>query len=202
MGISVHSNSTGFVMSELSHITHQDNFHIATVGSRKGRTVPLTHHIFRENFGWVAQPSSPHPTLSMITTACPEDHDNFGHPVSDISSMTSCVQISVCDTGCMSATIPPAAAHKVGFKRKDIIPMTSGMNGAGKGDLGVVGAVVMQFHMVTEAGQDQAAVLRVHQGGQDLHEQAGASTAGYQWGELSFARQPQSQPYFRPKHRI
>ena len=102
----------------------------------------------------------------------------------------------------MSATIPPAAAHKVGFKRKDIIPMTSGMNGAGKGDLGVVWAVVMQFHMVTEAGQDQAAVLRVHQGGQDLHEQAGASAAGYNWAELSFARQPQSHLHFGLKHRM
>ena len=76
VGISVHSNSTGFVMSELSHITHQADFHLATVGSRKGRTVTLTHHIFSENFGWIAQPSSPHPTLSMITTACPEDHDH------------------------------------------------------------------------------------------------------------------------------
>ena len=57
MGISVHSNSTGFVMSELSHITHQDNFHIATVGSRKGRTVTLNHQIFSENFGLIAQPS-------------------------------------------------------------------------------------------------------------------------------------------------
>ena len=153
VGISVHSNSTGFVMSELSHITHQADFHLATVGSRKGRTVTLTHHIFSENFGWIAQPSSPHPTLSMITTACPEDHDNFGHPVSDISSMTSCVQISVWETGCLSAAIPPAAAYKVGFKRKDFIPVTSRMNGAGRGDLGVVGAVVMLFHMVTEAGQ-------------------------------------------------
>ena len=76
VGISVNSNSTGFVMSELAHITHKADFHLATVGSRKGRTVPLTHHIFKENFGWVAQPLSPHPTLSMITTACPEDHDH------------------------------------------------------------------------------------------------------------------------------
>ena len=89
----------------------------------------------------------------MITTAYPEDHDQFGHPVSDISSMTSCVQISVCDTGCMSADIQPMAPYKVGFKRKDFIPVTSRMNGAGRGDLGVIGAVVMQFHMVTEAGQ-------------------------------------------------
>ena len=80
--------------------------------------------------------------------------------------------------------------------------MTSGMNGAGKGDLGVVGAVVMQFHMVTEAGQDQAAVLRVHQGGQNLHEQAEASAAVYHWAEITFARQPQSQLHFRPRHRM
>ena len=146
------SNSPGFMMSELAHITHQADFHLATVGSRKGRTVPLAHHIVSENFGWIAQPSSPHPTLSMITKACPEDHDQFGHPVSDISSMTSCVQRSVCDTGCMSAAIPPTAAYKVGFRRKNFIQMTSRMNGAGRGYLGVIGAVV-KFHMVTETGQ-------------------------------------------------
>jgi hypothetical protein len=67
--------------------------------------------------------------------------------------MTSCVQISVCDTGCMSAAISPAAAYKVGLKKKDFIPVVSRMNGAGRGDLGVIREVVMQFHMVTEAGQ-------------------------------------------------
>ena len=62
--------------------------------------------------------------------------------------MTSFVQILICDTGCMSAAITPMAAYRVGFKRKDFR-----MNGAGRGALGAIGAVVMQFHMVTEAGQ-------------------------------------------------
>jgi hypothetical protein len=53
----------------------------------------------------------------------------------------------------MSAAIPPMAAYMVGFKRKDFIPVVSRMNGAGRGDLRVIRAVVMQFHMVTEAGQ-------------------------------------------------
>ena len=153
VAVSVTSNSKGFVMSELAHITHQADIHLATVGSRKGRTVPLTHHIFDENYGWIAGPSAPHPSMSMITTACPQDHDQFSHPVSAISNMTSSVQTSVCDTGCMSTAIPPEAAYKVGFRRKDFIPVTSRMNGAGRSDLGVIGAVVMQFHMVTETGK-------------------------------------------------
>ena len=55
VSIIVNSNSAGFVMSELAHITHKADFHLATVGSRKGRTVPLAHHIFSENFGWIDQ---------------------------------------------------------------------------------------------------------------------------------------------------
>jgi hypothetical protein len=153
VGISVKGNSTGFVMSQLAHISHKAAARLATMGSRKGRMVPLTHHVFSEDLGWISQPSAPHPTLSMITTSSTEDHDQFGHSVSDISSMTSFVQILICDTGCMSAAIPPMAAYRVGFKRKDFIPVVSRMNGAGRGDLGVIGAVVMQFHMVTEAGQ-------------------------------------------------
>ena len=122
VGISMDDNSKGFVMSELAHITHKADICLATVGSKKGRTIPLTHHIFSENFGWIEQPSAPHPTLSLITSACPEDQAQFGHPISDMSSMTSCVQISVCDTGCMSAAIPPGAAYKVGYSRKGLHP--------------------------------------------------------------------------------
>ena len=140
-------------MSELSHITRQADIRLATMGSRKGRTVPLTHHIFSEDSGWIAQPSAPHPTPSMVTTACPKDHSQFGHPVSSISCITSCTQVCVCDTGCMSTAIPPSAAYKVGFKRKDFIPVASRMNGAGRDDLGVTGAVVMQFSISTETGQ-------------------------------------------------
>ena len=148
MGIRVKGDSTGFVVSQLAHISHKADTRLATVGYRKGRTVPLTHHVFGEDLGWISQPSAPHPTLSMITTSSTEDHDQFGHSVSDISSMTSFVQILICDTGCMSAAIPPMAAYRVGFKRKDFR-----MNGAARGALGAIGAVVMQFHMVTEAGQ-------------------------------------------------
>ena len=53
----------------------------------------------------------------------------------------------------MSTAIPPSAAYKVGFKRKDFIPVASRMNGAGRDDLGVTGAVVMQFSISTETGQ-------------------------------------------------
>ena len=151
--INVHKGDNGFVISNLSHITRQADLRLATVGSKKGRTVPLTHHIFSEGSGWTAQPSAPHPTLQMVTTACPEDHSQFGHPVSNISSMTSCTQACVCDTGCMSTAIPPSAAYKVGFKKKDFIPVASRMNGAGRDDLGVIGAVVMQFSIATDTGK-------------------------------------------------
>ena len=50
-GINMNDNSNGFVMSELAHITHKADLCLATVGSKKGRTIPLTHHIFSENFG-------------------------------------------------------------------------------------------------------------------------------------------------------
>ena len=146
-------NSKGFVMSQLSHISSVADINLATVGSKKGRVVPLTHHIFTDERGWIATQSAPHPTMSTITTACHEDHDCFSHPVATKDSMTSCVQPIVCDSGCQSTAIPPTAAYKVGFKRKDFFPVTSRMNGAGRSDLGVIGAVVMQFHTVTKAGQ-------------------------------------------------
>ena len=38
------------------------------------------------------------------------------------------------------------------FTKLDLIPVVSRMNGAGRSDLGVIGAVVLTFNRVTESG--------------------------------------------------
>ena len=152
VGTIVADNSNGFVMSELAHITFRADICLTSVGNSKGRSVPLTHHVFTEDAGWTDMPSAPHPTLAMSTTASPKDHDQFGHPIADTKRMNSKMQTIVCDTGCMSTAIPPTAAYMVGFKRKDFIPVVSRMNGAGRSDLGVIGAVVMEFNMTGDSG--------------------------------------------------
>ena len=45
----------------------------------------------------------------------------------------------------MSTAIPLQLAYKLGFKKKTLIPAAATMNGAGKNDLGVVGAIVIEF---------------------------------------------------------
>ena len=122
--------------------------HLALVGSKKGRVIPMTHHIFSKERGWVAKPSSPHPTMLMIATPCPDDHLEFNHPVGDRKSLSGDVEhVVVADSGCQSTAIPPSVAYKAGYRRKDFLPVTSRMNGAGRSDLGVIGAVVLDFRI-------------------------------------------------------
>ena len=131
--VGVVDSGKGFVMSHLPHINSRADLNLATVGSNKARggwCLSLT--MSYEDHGWTVKQSAPHPTLSTITLACPEDHDHFGHPVTVTDSMTSCVQPIVCDSGCQSTAIPATAAYKVGFRRKDFFPITSRMNGAGR----------------------------------------------------------------------
>ena len=45
----------------------------------------------------------------------------------------------------MSTAVPLTSAYKLGFKKKTMIPAIASMNGAGKNDLGVVGAIVIDF---------------------------------------------------------
>ena len=54
--------------------------------------------------------------------------------------------LPVCaDTGCQSTAVPPSYAYKAGYKRKYFIPVASKMNGAGRSDLGVLGAVILEL---------------------------------------------------------
>ena len=122
--------------------------HLAMVGSKKGRVIPVTHHIFSAERGWVAKPSAFHPTMQMIANPCPDDHTVFNHPVGDRKGLSGDMEhLVVADSGCQSTAILPSVAYKAGYRRKDFIPVTSRMNGAGRSDLGVIGAVVLDFRI-------------------------------------------------------
>ena len=125
--------------------SHED-ISLATVETRKGRTIPLTHHIFDKEWGWIAKPSAPQPTIFVTAETCPEEHSKFGHSVVKGTFPSSVFSSHVvADTGCQSTAIPPSYAYKIGYKKKDFIPVVSRMNGAGRSDLGVVGAVFVKF---------------------------------------------------------
>ena len=135
-----------FIGSELEGIFSLNDMSLAVVGNKKGRVIPLTHQIFDRDRGWLAKPSAPHPTILVTATPCPHDHSEFGHTVANAADL-KLVQLSpVCaDTGCQSTCVPPRYAYQAGYKRKDFIPVASKMNGAGRSDLGVLGAVVLEF---------------------------------------------------------
>ena len=101
-------------------------------------------------------PSAPHPTIFVTARPCPEDHIQFGHPVTKGTSLQSAFSSPVvADTGCQSTAIPPSYAYKVGYKKKDFIPVANRMNGAGRSDLGVIGAVVVKFTCTGPDGKTQ-----------------------------------------------
>merc|ERR1711895_389604 len=143
-----------FIGQQLSGVFSQHDISTATVGTRKGRVIPLNHHVFDKDRGWMAKPSAPQPTILVTAKPCPDDHSQFGHPVTNSASLRPVLSSSVCaDTGCQSTAIPPSYAYKAGYRKKDLIPVASKMNGAGRSDLGGVGAVVMKF-TCTGAGDE------------------------------------------------
>ena len=143
-----------FIGSQLHGVISNNDLILATVGSKKGRVIPLTHHIHDKSRGWIAKPSSPHPTILVKAHPCPDDHHEFGHPVTDRAALKDVTGCSVvADTGCQSTVTPPSFAYKMGFKRKDFIPVSSKVGGAGKHDLGVIGAVVIEFSSTASNGE-------------------------------------------------
>ena len=88
-----------FIGMEIGVIRNSAELKLATVGtSRKGRRIPLHHHIF-ENNSWVAGPPASQPTCWTTATPCPKDHADFGHPVDDPRSLHQTQVSTVTDTG-------------------------------------------------------------------------------------------------------
>ena len=112
----------------------------------KKPVIPLPHKIFDKEHGWQSKPSMSQPVLSMTVTPCPTDHEDFGYAPKQCKKLKPTFHSPVCtDTGCQSTAISTKLAYKVGFGKQDFIPVASKMNGAGRNDLGVIGAVVMEF---------------------------------------------------------
>ena len=136
---------TTFIGQQLEGVFSLNDFSLATVGNKNGRVTPLNHHIFNKDRGWVARSYTPHPIL-VTTTPCPADHCKLGHPVTNAAALKPVHSLPMCaDTGCQFTAVPPSYVYKAGYKRKDFIPVSSRMNGAGRSDLGVLGAVIMEF---------------------------------------------------------
>ena len=105
---------TTFIGSQLEGVFSLNDMSLATVGNKKGRVIPLTHQIFDRERGWVARPSEPHPTILVTATPCPDDHSEFGHPVTNAAGLKPVPLCPVCaDTGCQSTCVPPAMLIKL-----------------------------------------------------------------------------------------
>ena len=133
-----------FIGSQLEGVFSLADMTLATLGNGKKRAIPLTHHIFDKEMGWLSKPSEPHSTIRVESKICEKDHDSFGFPIQDTTNLRKSIDEVVADSGCQSTAVPPSFVYKLGIKRKDFIPVASKMNGAGRSDLGVIGGVVIQ----------------------------------------------------------
>ena len=84
-------NESGAISSTLAFITQKINtsttdpslLKLANMGTKKkGRVIPLKHHIFQDD-QWTARPPVSQPTCWVTATPCPKDHSDFGHTVHD-----------------------------------------------------------------------------------------------------------------------
>ena len=122
---------------------------VQTVPTRKGPAIPIYHHVYDKEKGWKRTSSLPHPVLKLSVKVGREDHAEFGHPIPSERKLSQIMHTLVADTGCQSSAIPLKFIYKVGLKKKDLIPVVSKMKGANKSDLGVLGAVFLEFRLAS-----------------------------------------------------
>ena len=108
-------NESGAIFSSLAFITQLVNnstndlsaLKLANTGTKKkGRVIPLQHHIFQDD-QWIARPPASQPTCWMTATPCPIDHSDFGHPVHDHHQLHPTESSVLTDSGCQSTAIFP-----------------------------------------------------------------------------------------------
>ena len=124
-------NKTNNIFQHLLHILTRKPKIFSKATKNNVRKLPLTHHIFSEDRGWVAKASAPHPTI-ITAEPCSEDHDKLGHPVHDTKPLHAVTDTAVADTGCQSTAIPASFAYKLGYKRKDFIKVVNKMTVANR----------------------------------------------------------------------
>ena len=91
--------SMSFIGQEIGVLNYLADLRLATVGcGKKGRKIPIGHHIFRNN-KWVQEKSAPQPTCWLTARPCPKDQGHFGHEVSDKGALHQVKESVVADTG-------------------------------------------------------------------------------------------------------
>ena len=110
--------SLAFIGQQLEGAFTAHDLSLASIGNKKGRTIPLNHH--NKESGWIAKPSAPHPTIVVNASPCPRDHVEFGHQVSAPDKLQTVKKTVIADTGCMSTAIPPRFAYEAGLKKKTL----------------------------------------------------------------------------------
>ena len=123
-----------FVGRSMEDIFDLSDLELATVDRIDVRRIPLNHQIFVNGVGRQSKQAELHPTMIMDMKPCKKDHEVFGFEVPINRTLKKIPIEVVCDTGCMSTVLPPNAAYKMGFKKKDFMPVVSRINGTGKSD--------------------------------------------------------------------
>lgn len=114
---------------------------------------PVEHHIYKDK--WIPRPSKPHPTVTAKLTPLPDEHTQFGHnkPKSHLNPVTITM---IADSGCQSSIMPLATAESMGYKERDIMPVTLSMRGAIHEDLEVEGGIVIDITVNDETGKPRS----------------------------------------------
>lgn len=104
----------------------------------------LDHHIYDEMCRqWMKRPSRSQPYMKVEITAHEEDYKELGLDLGTQSS-TATIQ-AMADTGCQSCLASINVIKRLGFTKKDIIPVRMRMNAANNGAMNLLGAVVLRI---------------------------------------------------------
>ena len=122
---------------------------------RRGKIIQaLPHHTFDEFKGWLARKPEAHPAITTSISLCTDAYRDLGLPTPAVTKQES-KQCSLPDTGAMMTVAGPALIHSLGIKKKELIPLASGVSTADNAGLGMLGGVMINISGRAEDGSSR-----------------------------------------------
>ena len=108
------------------------------------KSMSLDHHLYNHlSDTWIRKSSKPQPFVKLMIGAFQVDYKHLGYNLYT-KTKSKCITC-MADTGCQSCLAGMKAISGLGFKTKDLIPVTMRMHAANNKGIKIIGAIILRI---------------------------------------------------------
>ena len=123
-----------------------------TTTVKKGRHIrTLPHHTYDMFRGWTQRTPESHPAVSVTMSLCSSAYEELALPMPSLTDRKLKMH-SLPDTGAQMVVAGPPQLHKMGITKRELIPLSGGVNTADNAGLGLLGGVLVNITGQCEDG--------------------------------------------------